>query len=125
MLADMRQQEAVAAGDFATPYQGRQANRPLGDTPLLVTEVNLTPKESGQMQMNFKESLQEPLSNRGFQIDMPADLVFGVISLLKLALAQSQWDVGHELPVTAPLMVEAAMDEIDLSPDATRPTYLN
>jgi hypothetical protein len=125
MLADMRQQEAVAAGDFATPYQGRQANRPLGDTPLLVTEVNLTPKESGQMQMNFKESLQEPLSNRGFQIDMPADLVFGVISLLKLALAQSQWDVGHELPVAAPLMVEAAMDEIDLSPDATRPTYLN
>jgi hypothetical protein len=125
MLADMRQQEAMAAGDFATPYQDKQANRPLGDTPLVVTEVNLTPKENGQIQMNFKESLQEPLSNRGFQIDMPADLVFGVISLLKLALERSQWDVGHVLPVAAPLMVEAAMDEIDLSPDATRPTYLN
>ena len=125
MLADMRQQEAMAAGDFATPYQDKQANRPLGDTPLVVTEVNLTPKENGQIQMNFKESLQEPLSNRGFQIDMPADLGFGVISLLKLALERSQWDVGHVLPVAAPLMVEAAMDEIDLSPDATRPTYLN
>jgi hypothetical protein len=125
MLADKRQQEAVAACDFTTPYQGRQANRPLGDAPLLVTEVNLTPKENGQMQMNFKESLQEPLSNRGFQLDMPADLVFGVLSLLKQALEHSQWDMGRELVVAAPIVIEEMIDEIDMCPDATRPTYLN
>ncbi len=77
MLADMRRQEAVEKADFSTPYQGEVAARPLGETPLLVTEVNLTPKTNGQLQMNFKELLREPASNRGFQLDMPADLVFG------------------------------------------------
>jgi hypothetical protein len=88
MLADMRRQEAVEKADFSTPYQGEVAARPLGETPLLVTEVNLTPKTNGQLQMNFKELLREPASNRGFQMDMPADLVFGVIQLLHQALQQ-------------------------------------
>jgi hypothetical protein len=125
MLADMRRQEAVQTADFATPYENKQTLRPLGDVPLLVTEVNFTPKENGQMQMNFKEVLQEPLSNRGFQLDMPADMVFAVINLLKHALDQSEWEVGSQLHTAAPILVEAVVDEIDLSPDATRPTYLN
>jgi hypothetical protein len=125
MLADMRLHEAVAAGDFATPYQCGQANRPLGEVPLLITEVNLTPTENGQMRMNFKEALQGPLSNRAFQLDMPADLVFGVISLLKQALQQSQWDIGHTPLVAASMVIGDMVDENDMSPDATRPTYLN
>ncbi|MEI8158491.1 MAG: hypothetical protein WCH60_16630 [Burkholderiales bacterium] len=125
MLADMRAQEAAQTTDFSTPYQGKLANRPLGDTPLLVTEVNLTPRENGQMQMNFKEALLDPLSNRGFQLDMPADLVFGVLNLLKQALDQSQWEIGRESSLDAPILIDEAVDEIDMSPDATRPTYLN
>lgn len=125
MLADMRRQESVAAADFATPYDGKLANRPLGDTPLLVTEVNLTPKENGQMQMNFKEAVQEPPTTRGFQLDMPADLVFGLITLLKQALDQSQWEFGAKPPGASPMVIDEVVDEIDMSPNATRPTYLN
>jgi hypothetical protein len=125
MLADMRLHEAVAASDFATPYQGGQANRPLGEVPLLITEVNLTPTENGQMRMNFKEAPQGPLSNRAFQLDMPAELVFGVISLLKQALQQSQWDIGRAPLVAASMVISEMVDENDMSPDATRPTYLN
>jgi hypothetical protein len=87
--------------------------------------VNLTPTENGQMRMNFKEALQGPLSNRAFQLDMPADLVFGVISLLKQALQQSQWDIGHTPLVAASMVIGEMVDENDMSPDATRPTYLN
>ena len=124
MLADMRRQEAVEKADFSTPYQGEVAARPLGETPLLVTEVNLTPKTNGQLQMNFKELLREPASNRGFQLDMPADLVFGVIQLLHLALQQSQWQLASPASTVVATVVDVT-DEVDLSPDATRPTYLN
>lgn len=124
MLADMRRQEAVEKADFSTPYQGEVAARPLGETPLLVTEVNLTPKTNGQLQMNFKELLREPASNRGFQMDMPADLVFGVIQLLHLALQQSQWQLASPVSTVVATVVDVT-DEVDLSPDATRPTYLN
>ena len=124
MLADMRRQEAVEKADFSTPYQGEVAARPLGETPLLVTEVNLTPKTNGQLQMNFKELLREPASNRGFQLDMPADLVFGVIQLLHQALQQSQWQLASPVSTVVATVVDVT-DEVDLSPDATRPAYLN
>lgn len=124
MLADLRRQEVVEKADFSTPYQGEVAARPLGETPLLVTEVNLTPKTNGQLQMNFKELLREPASNRGFQLDMPADLVFGVIQLLHHALQQSQWQLVGTTTSAVATIVEVG-EEIDLSPDATRPTYLN
>jgi hypothetical protein len=124
MLADMRQQEAVQSADFVTPYRNDATNRPLGETPLLVTEVNLTPKGSGLMLMNFKEVLTEPASSRGFQLDLPAELVFAIMQLLSQALEQAQWQTGHGAAAPLPV-VEAVAEEIDLSPDATRPTYLN
>ena len=124
MLADMRQQEAVENADFVTPYRNDATNRPFGDTPLLVTEVNLTPKGSGLMLMNFKEVLTEPASMRGFQLDLPAELVFAIMQLLGQALKNAQWQAGPETP-TPPQIIDAASEEIDLSPDATRPTYLN
>ena len=124
MLADLRQQEALQGADFVTPYRNDATNRPLGDTPLLVTEVNLTPKGGGLMLMSFKEQLTEPGTSRGFQLELPADLVFGIIQLLSQALAQAQWQVGPE-PSLPLLVVDTAAEEIDLSPDAPRPTYLN
>jgi hypothetical protein len=125
MLADLRRQAAVQASDFNTPYQQPAApKRPLGNAPLLVTEVKLSPKTDGQLQMNFGEVLTEPDSSRGFQLDMPADLVFGLIQLIHHALEQSQWQI-ESLPIATVEVVEGAVDEIDLAPDAPRPTYLN
>ncbi len=124
LLADMRRQEVAKTADFSTPYQEEISARPLGETPLLVTEVNLTPNANGQLRMNFKELLQQPASNRGFQLDMPADLVFGVIQMLHQALEQSQWQLPEPAITVAATVVDVT-EEIDLSPDATRPTYLN
>lgn len=124
ILADLRRQEVAEKADFKTPYSGDTAHRPLGDIPLLVTEVNLTPKPDGVLQMNFKEILKEPASNRGFQLDMAADMVFGVIQLFHHALEQSEWLQGAPKPVASMTQMPAP-DELDFSPDATRPTYLN
>lgn len=124
ILADLRRQEVAEKADFKTPYRNDTTHRPLGDTPLLVTEVNLTPKTDGVLQMNFKEILKEPASNRGFQLDMAADMVFGVIQLFHHALEQSQWLHGLVVPAAVTTLLSTP-DELDFSPDATRPTYLN
>jgi hypothetical protein len=124
MLADLRRQEVVERADFSTPYRVDNSHRPLGDTPLLVTEVNLTPKPDGNLQLNFKELLQEPPSSRGFQLDMGTDLVFSVIQLLHHAIEQSRWQIESPSAASGSAAQEAA-DEIDLSPHAERPTYLN
>jgi len=124
VLAEARREEAVQNADFSTPYRETATSRPLGDAPLLVTEVNLTPKADGVMHMNFRELLEDPPSTRGFQLDLPADLVFAVIQLLGKALVQAEWNLGPV--VTAPAKDEPeAVDEIDFAPDTPRPTYLN
>jgi hypothetical protein len=124
LLADFKREEAIQKADFNTPYQAGATQHPLGHNPLLVTEVNLTPYGNGQLQLNFSEKLEDPASTRGFQMDLSTELVFAVIKLLGHALEQSHWHIG---PASAspPMVVDEAVDEIDLSPDATRPTYLN
>lgn len=124
MLADFKREEAIQKADFSTPYQSGAAQHPLGHSPLLVTEVSLTPFGSSQLQLNFTEKIDDPASNRGFQMDLSSELVFAVIKLLGHALEQANWDIGpHMLPTT--VVEQEAPEEIDLTPDATRPTYLN
>ncbi len=123
-LADFKREEAMQKADFNTPYQAGATQHPLGHAPLLVTEVNLTPFGNGQLQLKFNEKLDDPASLRGFQMDLSTELVFAVIKLLGNAMEQSEWQIGQN--AKTPLMVlDEAADEIDLSPDATRPTYLN
>ena len=124
VLADFKRQQAIQNADFDTPYRSGATTRPLGDQPLLVTEVNLTPQGNAQLEINFKEQLEPPATHRGFLMALPTELVFAVIQLMGHALEQAHWQMGPALP--PPSMVVSDMaDEIDLTPDATRPTYLN
>ena len=124
LLANFNREEAMQKADFSTPYQTGATQHPLGHNPLVVTQVSLTPYGNGKLQLNFTEALDEPPSNRGFQMDLSTELVFAVIKLLGHALEQAQWELGQ--PGAAPLRAaQEAADEIDLSPDATRPIFLN
>ncbi len=124
MLADFKRQEAIQNADFDTPYRSGNTIRPLGDQPLLVTEVNLTPRGNAMLEINFKEQVEGAQDNRGFQIDLPPELVFAVLQLMSHALEQAHWQIGPQLAPPG-MVVTDVSDEIDLMPDATRPTYLN
>jgi hypothetical protein len=121
LLAAVRREDVMQKADFSTPYQSGSTLRPLGDNPLLVTEVNLTPFGNGQLKLHFNENLEDPTSVRGFQMDLSTELVFAVLELLGNALEHSQWQTDHD----PSLRVGETGDEFDLMPDATRPTYLN
>jgi hypothetical protein len=125
VLADARREEAVQNADFSTPYRDTATNHPLGYTPLLVTEVNLTPKADGVMHMNFRELLEDPPSTRSFQLDLQADMVFVVLQLLGKALAQAEWNLDPTATALTVKVEEEPADEADFAPDAPRPTYLN
>jgi hypothetical protein len=124
LLAEFKREEAMQNADFTTPYRADATQHPLGHSPLLVTEVNITPLGNGKLQLHFNEKLDEPPSVRGFQMDLSTELVFAILKLLGQALEHSQWGLdGNSAPTFD--MVNETTDEIDLTPDATRPTYLN
>jgi hypothetical protein len=118
MLADFRKEEFLQHADFDTPYKEAQQRLPLGEEPLLVTDVDATPLANGPLRLNFNE--RPPSGDakpRSFQMEMQPKLMQGLMHLLDQALLQSQWRESF-VPATAG---EPAADEND----STRPRYLN
>jgi hypothetical protein len=120
MLADFRKEEFLRSADFETPYQETQVELPLGETPLLVTDVDAAPLPNGRLRLSFNERKPNSDKPRSFQMEMEPKLMQGLMHLLEQALARSQW----REPFGAPLAVEdaAALDDV---PGPRKPRYLN
>jgi hypothetical protein len=126
MLADFRKQEFLQNADFDTPYKEEDATTlPLGEAPLLVTDVDAAPLPNGRLRLSFNENRpakegKEKPEPRKFQMEMEPRLMQGLLHLLEQALTQSRWRDAFE-PVTS--------TEDPTHPDSAsrsnRPRYLN
>jgi hypothetical protein len=122
MLADFRKEEFLQHADFDTPFQDGQSRLPLGEEPLLVTDVDATPLPAGPLQLSFNErSVGGHAEPRSFRIEMEPRLMQGLMHLLEQALVQSQWREPFA-PAAEPAE-HASPDEADATP--RRPRYLN
>jgi hypothetical protein len=117
MLADFRKEEFLQRADFETPYQD-PGTLPLGVEPLLVTDVDASTLPSGRLRLAFNErpSASGGDKPRGFQVEMEARLMQGLMHLLEQAIGRSQW--RH--PFTAPVAQAP-----DPGTGEERPRYLN
>ncbi len=119
MLADFHRNEALKRADFSTPYNSNPTSLPLGESPLLVTEVKLTSMGSGQLQIKLTEQLTGFAIQRSCQIDVPTHLAHGLMHLLEQCLARSGW-------TDTPAQAVSPTDEVDsIASDDERPRYLN
>jgi len=121
MLADFRKEEFLKDADFETPYKDNQSQLPLGDEPLLITDVDAAPLANGRLRLSFNERLPGVTKPRSFQMEMEPKLMQGMMHLLEQALGRSQW---REPFAAGPVAVEdagAGDDEQSLR----KPRYLN
>lgn len=121
MLADFRKQEFLQDADFETPYKEDQASFPLGEEPLLVTDVDAVPLRDGRLRLSFNETLPSKagaVQPRRFQMEMEPRLIQGLLHLLQQALVQSRWRDPFD-----PLAEEASQP--DGASRSNRPRYLN
>ena len=122
MLAEFQREAVLKDADFSTPYldfQDAPTTLPLGNAPLLVTEVRITPVANGPLKIAFNEQLEGQANGRGFQVELAPPLVHGLVQLLKRALQQSAWGEGSDALGTPPLPGN------DTPVSADRPKYLN
>jgi len=59
MLAEFKQQENLQKADFATPYE-EPVKFLLGENPLLVTDIQISPQNDGTLVLGFQEKIGEP-----------------------------------------------------------------
>ena len=120
MLADFRKEEFLRQADFDTPFQAAPAARlPLGEEPLLITDVDATPVAGGPLRLTFNERPPGGEKPRSFNLEMKPKLMQGLMHLLDQALQQSRWreTFTGEAPVEEPTGEE--------EPAGRKPRYLN
>lgn len=118
MLAEFRKEEFLQRADFDTPYQD-QSTLPLGTEPLLVTDVDATPLPAGRtrLALNERASVSGGEKPRGFQLELDARLMQGLLHLLERALTHAQW--------REPFVPPQAVLEGEPGEAGPRPRYLN
>ena len=123
MMRNFEKEAAAYQGDYQTPFRDQPSALPLGEEPLLVTELKLTPLSDGKLQVALVEKL--PHRKRDMQLLMDVTLTQGLLRLLHQAISASGWLQGAELkplPAAAePVAVEDAAE--DKTP--RKPRYLN
>lgn len=121
MLADFKKQETLRHANFKTPFREQPSALPLGDKPMLVTNMNIAPLPSGKLQLNIQGYPDGLKTQRGFQMALETTLVHAFIHLLEQALSKSQWFVIPGLNE----LTQAVTEADDAIVAADKPKYLN
>jgi hypothetical protein len=121
ILQNFQKEAAAYGGDYKTPYKDQPAALPLGEEPLLVTELNLTPLKDGKLQMALLERL--PQRKRDMQINMDPTLTQGLLRLLHQAIISSEW--LHAPAAAQQITGAAGADDPEAPGSKDKPRYLN
>lgn len=123
ILQNFQKEAAAYGGDYKTPYKDQPAALPLGEEPLLVTELNLTPLKDGKLQMALLERL--PQRKRDMQMTMDLTLTQGLLRLLHQAIISSDWLQAPAALQLSGAPPAAVAEEAEPAGSKDKPRYLN
>lgn len=116
MLADIRRDESLQSTDFQTPYQNQATVFPVGETPLLVTKIDLSQRSNGRLRLGFEEQLAQAETPRQYGFELPPKLLHSVIHLMEKAGRRGGW---------LPNPGAAALDKPTTPSTPERPRFVN
>ena len=101
ILTDLKRDAFMQQADFKTPFVEQAQQLPLGDEPLLVTDVQLSFQGSGVL-----VTLQDKGAPGGVvqscQLNLQPSLLHGLLHLIQQAVAKAQWLPSDPLEAPAP-----------------------
>lgn len=109
LLTEFKRDAFLQQADFKTPYTEQPQQLPLGDEPMLVTDVQLQWQASG---------IQVTLQDKGLpgglaqtcQLQLQKDLVHGLIHLIQQAMDKAEWQSVAANASAAPADMPAPTD---------------
>ena len=93
LMADFQRQAFLEKADFKQPFAPAQAPSalPLGEAPMLVTEVQITPQVGQQVQMVLHHKLPGATQVQSAQLMLGSELLQGLLHLSQAAMRQAEW----------------------------------
>ncbi|MGB1111191.1 MAG: hypothetical protein ACPG4N_12595 [Gammaproteobacteria bacterium] len=83
-----QQSQALETTDFQTPYQEDVEERPLGEAPILVTEIRKRVLENGRYSLGLS-----PKKGRGIEIGCDTNMLHAILKFLGDAVAKADWNL--------------------------------
>jgi hypothetical protein len=115
LLTELQRETFLEKADFKTPFTSQTPQLPLGEEPILVTDVQLNLNASGTLNVIFQDHSGEGASGRSCQLGLHSSLLHGLLHLIGQAVPQANWRMD---PPSMPMQTEV--------PDpgfASRPLY--
>lgn len=95
MLNDIQHEAFLQAADFSTPFADQPAELPLGDEPMLVTDVALQLQDS-ELRMSLQDKGAPAGQVQSCELVLQTALVHGMAHLVRQAASGAQWLTSHE-----------------------------
>ncbi len=92
-LLGLRHERAIRAADFSKPYQEVARERPLGQSPLLVTRIQPRRDQQGRQVLGLL-----PAVGQGVHLTLDDNLLHGLVRLIQSAAARADWDLELKVP---------------------------
>ena len=92
MVSDFQRERFLQLADFQTPYVPRDQDLPLGEHPMLLTEIHITPQPQGDSLLVLQDSRPGGLS---CQLQLPSSLLHGLVHLIRQTLERLDWALAN------------------------------
>ncbi len=99
MLTEFKRNAFLQTADFSTPYAQTPQALPMGEEPMLVTDVQLSLQPNGHLQMVFQKKNEG--APQSCQLNLNPPLVHGMIHLIRQAIEKVEWGILSPQPVAA------------------------
>ena len=111
ILADLKRNEVIEKADLSTPFKEQAQSFPLGEDPVLVTDVQMAPLAEGGLQVLFQDKSGPQASGRSCRLTLKTELLHGLNHLISQALTKTDWQLQF-----APAPVQENPSNLDKQP---------
>lgn len=111
MLTEIKREAFLEKADFSTPFEAQAMQRPLGEEPMLITDVQLSLQKGGGLLLTFHEKSADA-QVKSCQLNLQASLVHGMVHLIQQALVKAEWGFVTSEKSTSTTEPAAVMPEI-------------
>ncbi len=90
ILTELKRDAFLQKADFKTPYVEQAQQLPLGQEPMLVTDVQMQLQGTGVL-ITLQDKAADPAQVQSCQLHLQPSLVHGLIHLIQQAAARADW----------------------------------
>ncbi len=114
MVRDFKREDLLARADFKTPFATTGQAHPLGQDPLLLTDVRLSMSKPRGLGLLLEQKTGEGVHS--CQLNLSTDLVEGLLVLMQKALKNAEWGLP-EVPNAEPDQSAKAQETPSTNPN--------